>query len=487
MSQAKLIQYGDESSSQEDNFQQNGDEVQTADEIDDGHGGAPANTASVFSASLNMFKSLVGIGILALPTAFSQSGYIAGVILLPLCAAGMLYLSHELMNVALKKNTNAKNLVQFTKETCTNKIHSIMVNICLMIFQTGACISYVIFFITYIQKTMCNLNEGNFACSSKLVAVLISLSILVPVMMIQNMSKLKFGSMVGNVVVLISLTTVLIYCFIYLGQDGLGNVEPFNISKMGGSIGVFIFSFEGVGVYFNVRNSMKQPTKFNSVLNYSISVAIALYILIGLIGYLTFGSGVNDIILFSFPDDNIPMQVVQFIYCISLILTYPVQIFPCVNVLEIKLRKKLYSKKSVKQIKQEEDNENIDQNQVNPDTSYNGLSSNNENEVSVQQEQEKIKLKRKYLIGSVLIRLSFISVTYLVGILFDNISDFLSLTGDVCGIYLCYLIPAFIIYSQEKNYPLYKKIINLLIVIIAIGFGIYGLYCTGIKIKEDFF
>ncbi|KAL4492590.1 hypothetical protein ABPG72_007703 [Tetrahymena utriculariae] len=367
---------------QEDDFQQNDDQVLTADEIDDGHGGALANTASVFSASLNMFKSLVGIGILALPTAFSQSGYIAGVILLPICAAGMLYLSHELMNVALKKNTNAKNLVQFTKETCPNKIFSKMVNICLMVFQSGACISYVIFFITYIQKTMCNLNDGNFACTSKLVAVLISLSILVPVMMIQNMNKLKFGSMIGNIVVLISLTTVLVYCFIYLGQDGLGNIEPVNLSKMGGSIGVFIFSFEGVGVYFNDRNSMKQPTKFNSVLNYSISVAIALYILIGLLGYLTFGSGVNDIILFSFPDQNIPMQ------------------------------EKVILKKSVKQIKQQEESENIDQNQVNPNTSYNGMSSNNENENASLQKQDQTKLRRKYLVGSVLIRLSFIDYLY---------------------------------------------------------------------------
>lgn len=144
--------------------------------------------------------------------------------------------------------------------------------------------------------------------------------------------------MVGNVVVLISLATVTVYCLIFLSQDGVGEVDVINPTSMGSSIGVFIFAFEGVGVYFNIRNSMKQPSKFGSVLNYSITVAISLYCLIGLLGYLTFGKDVNDIILFSFREDNIPMQIIQFIYCISLIFTYPVQIFPCVNVIEIKVR-----------------------------------------------------------------------------------------------------------------------------------------------------
>lgn len=87
---------------------------------------------------------------------------------------------------------------------------------------------------------------------------------------------------------------------------------------------------------------MVEPKKFKKVLNIAIFSGITIYCLVGFVGYMAFGNGVNDIILFSFSDDVIPVQVIKVCYCIALIFTYPIQIFPCVSVAESKLKKMIY-------------------------------------------------------------------------------------------------------------------------------------------------
>lgn len=88
---------------------------------------------SFSSAFFNFFKSLVGIGVLALPTAFSNSGWLAGSILLPLCAVGMLFVSNQLMKISDKLDSKAKNLVEFVRETTPSKFIA-SVNISLFAF-----------------------------------------------------------------------------------------------------------------------------------------------------------------------------------------------------------------------------------------------------------------------------------------------------------------------------------------------------------------
>lgn len=55
------------------------------------------------------------------------------------------------------------------------------------------------------------------------------------------------------------------------------------------------------------------------------------------------------------------------------------------------------------------------------------------------------KLNKKFFLYSVGVRLGFVIITFAVGIFFDRVSDFISLTGDVCGIYLCYVVPVLVI------------------------------------------
>ncbi|KAL4490900.1 hypothetical protein ABPG72_008636 [Tetrahymena utriculariae] len=300
--------------------------------------------SSEFHATVNLFKGLVGIGILSLPIGFSKSGWLAGLIILPLCGIGMLYLSQQMMSLADKTHSKSKNITEFCSDML-GKRSITFVNVCLFGIQLGVCISYVIFFTSYFKKSFCHtMGETSYSCESRIPSLLVALVILLPCIFIRHMDKLKQWSMSANVFILCSLLIISLYCGYNLKQNGLPEVQQFNFSSMGDSVGIFIFTFEGVGLYFDVRHSMQEPKRFFVVLNYVIYFALILYTSFGILGYLTFGSKVKDIILFNFDLTNPVLFVVQILYCISLILSYPIQIFPCVNLVEHKILKKFCAK-----------------------------------------------------------------------------------------------------------------------------------------------
>ena len=53
----------------------------------------------------------------------------------------------------------------------------------------------------------------------------------------------------------------------------------------------------------------------------------------GLLGYLVYGEGVNQIVTESFPS-GLLIQIVRCLLCFAILLTYPLQIFPVIEIIE---------------------------------------------------------------------------------------------------------------------------------------------------------
>lgn len=107
-----------------------------------------SRNSTQFQAAVNLFKGIVGLGFLSLPAAFSKSGWLAGIIEVFLSGFGILFISKQMITVASKKNSNARDFMQFCRQTLGTK-SIIVVNISVFLMQIGFCIAYVIFFVTY--------------------------------------------------------------------------------------------------------------------------------------------------------------------------------------------------------------------------------------------------------------------------------------------------------------------------------------------------
>lgn len=97
-------------------------------------------------------------------------------------------------------------------------------------------------------------------------------------------------------------------------------VENFKWNSFGEAIGLFLFTFKGVTLYFEIRyfkisislsqfylhyrSSMEEPKDFVPLLKSTFVTTIGLHAVVGIAGYLTFGNSINESIFFNFPRNS---------------------------------------------------------------------------------------------------------------------------------------------------------------------------------------
>ena len=103
------------------------------------------------------------------------------------------------------------------------------------------------------------------------------------------------------------------------------------------SFGVICFSMGLPVLTFQVQRSMTQPTAFMTVLNVTLILVTALYVIIGAGGaslYANSAIGVQAIILSNINQNSITGTIIKGIVAVTLILTAPLSLVPALNTLE---------------------------------------------------------------------------------------------------------------------------------------------------------
>ncbi|KAL4445498.1 hypothetical protein ABPG74_004572 [Tetrahymena malaccensis] len=445
--------------------------------------------ADVWNATVNMVKGFVGIGILALPSGFAKSGWLGGIIIFLLCAGMVLYLSLQMMDAANKRRSQARGVTQFSVEVLGQE-KEILVNIFLFGIQIGICVAYVIFFTTYFQESLCffvDYDRTSNVCGSRVPSLLISLIIVTPTIFIRHMSKLKTWSMFSNSLILISMLVVFISCFFKMDTSYITSdkISAIRWGDIGSAIGLFVFAFEGTTLYFEIRSSMQEPTEFKKVLSYSLYIGIALYGCIGLSGYLAFGSSVRDIILFNFPMTNPLYVFIQIFYCIAILLSYPLQMFPLVNILEQKLLERIVNENNKQKRNSQPQQGNLQRSQNNADQNKElnqGVNDEQENQESDASEGNALNLlsnyneeiKSNFYQQSMILRVVSLIFIFFFAIVFKRLTVFLNLIGSIGGCFFAFILPV-VVYEYSMPEASQKKIyFHRGLLVLGVIFSFFG-------------
>lgn len=180
--------------------------------------------------------------------------------------------------------------------------------------------------------------------------ILAQIAVFVPLAMIRRIQKLSAFALIADLFILIGLVYLYYYDFFTLSQHGIADVEwTINYASFPMFIGTAVFTYEGVGlgkhfyvyVYhlftislvIPITESMAEPEKFPKVLSGTMIFITAIFLSVGFISYLAFGSQVQTVILLNMPG-TAAVNTVQGLYALAICLSIPLQLFPAIRIIE---------------------------------------------------------------------------------------------------------------------------------------------------------
>lgn len=276
--------------------------------------------------------------------------------------------------------------------------------------------------------------------------VLLPLPVLACVAMLSSIRSLGPFSIMANAALLTGFVAVVV--FIAQHYDWRPSHPP--LSDFPLFFGQMTAAVEGIGLVIPVETSMKRRDKFPLVLRIALSMLTIVLMVVGVLGFVTFGENTSSIIIRNFGKTPI-VFVVKVVLVVGILFTYPLQIIPVFQFAESWL------------LNDSSAPAEMELQQVGDEDASSSLS----DEDGGASESVFVRDRRR-----VAIRLSIIAATATVAMLAGkNFGLFQSLVGSLGASCLAYTAPAFFHYvAFREDNSAAVKMKNIAIVV----FGIVG-------------
>lgn len=298
----------------------------------------PQGTATDAKAYFLLVKAFVGTGVLFLPKAFSSGGL--------LFSAAMLFLFGLLSYwcyVVLVYAKLAAKVLSFSEigRLCYGTWFQQLILFSIVISQVGFVATYIVFTAENLRAFVVNVSSYKTSDLNILWFIVLEACVLTPLSLIRDITKLSLLALLANAFIMVGLVTII--CFTALEllenqlQPGAGVHYLFNKAEFSLFIGVAIFAFEGIGLIIPIQESMIYPDHFPRVLRSVILTISTIFVFVGGLGYITFGKNIDTVILLNLPQNSPFVIMVQLFYAFAILLSTPIQIFPAVRLIELRI------------------------------------------------------------------------------------------------------------------------------------------------------
>ncbi|KAI7863299.1 transmembrane amino acid transporter protein-domain-containing protein [Spinellus fusiger] len=290
----------------------------------------PQGKATPGKAMFLLLKSFVTTGIMFLPKAFSNGGIMFSVI--GLCTLALVSLWSFLLLFQTRQVVPASFADMGGVLIGDRMRTSVLVAITLS--QVGFVCAYMVFVAENIQSLMLTYSSCRLFIPTHLL-ILAQCFAFIPLAMIRRIQRLSVFAMIGDIFIVIGLGYLFFYDFKELHVSGMANVHlVWNPLHFPLFIGTAVFTFEGVGLVIPIIESMKEPDKFPRVLRHTLMLITLLFVSMGTLSYLAFGSHVHTIILLNLPSNDPMVASIQMLYSLAICLSIPLQLFPAIRIME---------------------------------------------------------------------------------------------------------------------------------------------------------
>lgn len=290
--------------------------------------------ASWISSVINLANTILGAGLLAMPSALSKMGIFLGIFVIAWAGftSGFgLYLQTRCARYVDRGHVSFAALSQLTYPNA-----SILFDAAIAVKCFGVAVSYLII----IGDLMPGVVVG-FAPNAEDIAFLVDrqfwitafMLIVIPLSFLRRLDSLKYTSIIA--LFSIAYLVILVVAHYIKGDtlESRGNVRVFEWSGAVSALAAFpviVFAYTCHQNMFSILNEIANNSHFRTttVILASIGGACALYILTGITGYLSYGDNIKGNIVSMYPTAA-ASTIGRLAIVILVMFSYPLQIHPC--------------------------------------------------------------------------------------------------------------------------------------------------------------
>ncbi|ORY17242.1 transmembrane amino acid transporter protein-domain-containing protein [Clohesyomyces aquaticus] len=290
--------------------------------------------ATWISSVINLVNTILGAGLLAMPSALSKMGIFLGIFVI--AWAGMtagfgLYLQTRCARYVDRGHVSFAALSQLTYPNL-----SILFDAAIAIKCFGVGVSYLIIIGDLMPGVVKGFAPG--AGDSTFLAdrqfwITAFMLVIIPLSFLRRLDSLKYTSVIA--LCSIAYLVVLVVAH-YIKGDTIQDRGEVRVFKWAGPVAVLaafpviVFAYTCHQNMFSILNEIADNSHFRTttVIFASIGCACSLYILTGITGYLSYGDNIKGNIVSMYPTAA-PSTIGRLAIVILVMFSYPLQIHPC--------------------------------------------------------------------------------------------------------------------------------------------------------------
>nr|GMC88370.1 vacuolar amino acid transporter 1-like [Ipomoea batatas] len=278
----------------------------------------PQQECSYTQALINSINVLCGIGILAIPFAVKEGGWLSLFLFLlygiVTCYTGIL----------LKRCLESSPGLQTYPD-----IGQAAFGMGGRVLVASSCIEFLIMMGDNLAALFPSIHMefAGFYLNSYQTCAIISTLVILPTVMLRNLSLLSYisaGGVVAFILVIICLLWVAVTNDFVFNPSG----TVLNFAKLPVTIGIYSFCFGGHSVFPSIYSSMKEPSRFPSLIMLSFLLAFVSFGGIAIFGFLMFGEATKSQFTLNLPEAHLASKVAKWTVFITPLTKYALTITP---------------------------------------------------------------------------------------------------------------------------------------------------------------
>ncbi|KAI5190703.1 hypothetical protein NEMIN01_1168 [Nematocida minor] len=288
------------------------------------------DSMEIWTGYFNLLKTIMGAGIVSYPLFFVEFGVVTATILS--CFSSLLTFSSLMMlcecaDYSKSKSKTFSSVLSKVWPNVAGMFNAVVFSKCF-----GVSVSYLVLLQPLLQYIF-NLSSIQILHNMKYAHItLLYALIMLPICTMKDLRSLRFTSIIGVIGVYICIAgSIYNYVIIKESTPRMPATSLFNPPSYSwiGFAGQFIFSFTCHQNIFGIRANLTNPSikSMRYIVALGLGTALLLYIIFGVVVYLSYGSSIEDNVFNSFIDGPVK-RVVFIFYTIFISCSFPLQVHP---------------------------------------------------------------------------------------------------------------------------------------------------------------